>query len=408
MSPFTCIIIVLITCLVTFVGVSSIMSKNEEERINELRDEWAEYTKYNTMNELASDDIEKYNKLAQLLALIDNDTIHDYNKEDLWDHIYKSLPGGIGDEHGEYMTKEEYDEYLSSSSGTSAGIGLRVAKDDTTNGVYIHGIVTDSPASLSGLQVGDVIIEAGGVNSDYDAIVAAIPGKPDTNVELKVMRGEEIIEVTITRGYFPSENVIYEKLEGNVAYIKIITFMDTTLHTQFEEKIKLAQSEGCESYIFDVRNNTGGFLTTTCLVLDQLLPEGPIVNIIDANDNVETEKSDAKCLDAPMVVLCNQETASAAELFVAALRDYELAESVGNTTFGKGSAQDVEKFKDGSALKISTSLYTPPFSENYNGTGITPDHVVELDKKWENIFFKMPKEEDTQLLKALELLNSAE
>ena len=407
-SPFTCVIVVIIACLITFVAVSSIMSKREEARINELRDEWAGYTKYNTMNELASDDIERYNKLAKLIALIDNGTIHDYDKEDLWNKIYKTLPSSVGDKYGEYFTKAEYEAYVNSSSGMSAGIGIRIAKDDVTNGVYIHGVVTNSPAAESEIQIGDVIIEADGVNSDYDSIVEAIIGEPETEVSLKVARGQEVIEMTIKRGLFPSENVVYEKLEGNIAYIKIISFMDSTLDTQFKEKIALAQSEGCESFIFDVRNNSGGFVEAACLVLDQLLPEGPIVYTTDAKGSTEVRSSDAECIEAPMVVICNENSASASELFVAALRDYKLTQSVGTKTMGKGSMQSVEEFKDGSALKYSSSLYTPPSKESYNGEGITPDHVVELDEKWQDNFFKMPREEDVQLLKAIELLNPAE
>ena len=107
-----------------------------------------------------------------------------------------------------------------------------------------------------------------------------------------------------------------------------------------------------------------------------------------------------------MVVLCNENTASAAELFTAALRDYNLAEIVGVTTFGKGSMQTTYTLGDGSAIKMSTAFYNPPSNVSYDGIGIEPKHKVELSEKWKGAFYKMPMEEDTQLQKAIQLIKS--
>ena len=107
-----------------------------------------------------------------------------------------------------------------------------------------------------------------------------------------------------------------------------------------------------------------------------------------------------------MVVLCNGNTASAAELFTAALRDYELAKIVGQKTFGKGTMQTTRLLSDGSALKLSVAYYNPPSNVSYDKIGIKPDYEVTLTEYWENRYFKMPMDEDTQLQKAIELLNS--
>ena len=107
-----------------------------------------------------------------------------------------------------------------------------------------------------------------------------------------------------------------------------------------------------------------------------------------------------------MTVLCNGNTASAAELFTAALRDYELAEIIGTTTFGKGTMQTTRYLVDGSTLKLSSAFYNPPSNISYDKIGIKPDYEITLSEEWENRFFKMPNEEDTQLQKAIELLNA--
>ncbi|MBR5286851.1 MAG: S41 family peptidase, partial [Clostridia bacterium] len=175
---------------------------------------------------------------------------------------------------------------------------------------------------------------------------------------------------------------------------------------EFVKIIALAQSEQCESFIFDVRNNGGGYLDEILAVLDTLLPEGPIINIVDKNGATQTHNSDANCIKGEMVVLCNGNTASAAELFTAALRDYKLAKTVGQTTFGKGTMQTTRLLSDGSALKLSVAFYNPPSNVSYDKIGIKPDYEIKLTEYWENRYFKMPIEEDTQLQKAIELLNS--
>jgi carboxyl-terminal processing protease len=126
---------------------------------------------------------------------------------------------------------------------------------------------------------------------------------------------------------------------------------------------------------------------------------------VDKNGNISTQNSDAECISGKFVVLCNENTASAAELFTAALRDYELATVIGETTFGKGTMQTTRVLSDGSGLKLSTAFYNPPKNVSYDGIGITPDHVISPKEEWKDKFYMMPMEEDLQLQKALEVLN---
>ncbi len=410
-SPFVCIIIALIVCVTTFVGTASYTSKKEEAHLNELREEWAEYSKYSSLNGVSDDELDSIKKLVTLIETLERESIREYDDESIWTMIYKSLALGTNDIYGQYYTKEEYDEMTVSNSGFYVGIGVRVTYDEETEGAYIYNVISNSAAQAAGVQAGDIIIEAAGIKSSkdkYTEMTNAILGEEGTDVRIKVKRGEEIVDFTIYRAQVASENVLYEKLDGNIAYFRILTFSDRTLPSQFKDKLALAQEEGCESFIFDVRQNAGGLLDSITGVLDPILPEGPILHTIDKQGNTETTMSDAECFTAPMVVLCNKSTASAAELFVAALRDYKLATIVGETTYGKGSMQTTQPLTDGSAIKMTTSLYNPPCNESYDGIGIKPDYEVALDEKWQNKFFMMPKDEDAQLLKAISLLNSAE
>lgn len=411
-SPFVCILIALVVCVMTFVGTTAYTSQKEEQHLNELREEWSKYTKYNMFNDVSDEDLKSIEKLVYLIDLLDDESIRDYEKEHIWDMIYKSLAAGTNDIYGQYFTKEEYVQNQDSMDGNFVGIGVRVIYEEESNGAYVYGVITDSGAYKAGLQKGDIIIEAEGIKStdkdSYLNMVNAILGEENTEVSVKVKRGNETIDFTITRAQVLSENVLYEKLEGDIAYIQILTFSDGSLPAQFKAKMELAKEDGCVGYIFDVRNNLGGLLSSVTGVLDPLLPEGPIINTVDKNGNVNSAMSDAECFEAPMVVLCNRSTASAGELFTAALRDYEMATIVGETTFGKGSMQSTKLLSDGSAIKITTELYTPPSGESYDGIGIKPDFEVKLDEEWVNKFQLMPREKDHQLNKALEILNSAE
>ena len=410
-TPFTCIVIAILVCLTTCVAVSSISSVGEKQSVNDSRLDSADLTKYADLLKYVGDDYEKFEKLAYILTVIDTFYVHDYDVEQLWNDIYTSLPMLLGDEYSQYFSIEDYNELIDSSDSDFVGIGVHVSYDVDTEGVYVFGVMPNSPALKAGVQVGDIIVNVEGIESteeNYYKLLDAVRGEAGSNVKITVLRGEERIELNLTRAAVEAENVLYQKLDNNTAYVRILSFAYTNVADEFTKKIALAQSEGCDKFIFDVRHNGGGFLDQICKVLDLLLPEGPIINIVDKNGKTTTQNSDSNCITAEMVVLCNEGTASAAELFSAALRDYKLAKIVGVTTFGKGSMQSTRILPDGSAIKLSSALYNPPSNVSYDKIGIKPDYEIDLSDEWKDRYFKMPIEEDVQLQKAIELLGSAD
>ena len=410
-SLFACVVAVFLSGAITFVGVTSVLSLKHKEALNQQRLDSAPYHALSGFVQLAGDDINAYNKLAVILSMIDSTYIKDYDENLLWDNVYRSLIISIGDIHSQYLTADEYNSLMDSSDGDFVGIGVQATYDMTTSGIYIFGVIPNSPAESAGVKKGDIIIAVEGIEANrenYYDILDLIKGEAGTKVNFTVLRGTERLDFSVERAAVESENVIYEKIDDNTAYIKILSFAESNVSEQFSEILNRAISEGCTDYVFDVRNNAGGYLNEICEVLDRILPQGPIINVVDANGNTTTQNSDGEnYLQGGMVVLCNENTASAAELFTAALRDYKLAEIVGKTTFGKGSMQTTRLLSDGSALKLSTAFYNPPSNVSYDGIGIKPDHDVELAEKWKDAFYQMPHDEDTQLQKALELLNSA-
>ncbi len=411
-SPFLCLISILVACVLTFVATMSILSVNHQKELNDYRLDSASYSKYAQLVQLEGEDgANDYNKLAQLIAMIDGTYIREYDSKELWNNVYRSLVISIGDKYSQYLTADEYRALIDSGDGNFVGIGVHAAYDVDTQGIYITGVIPSSPAEKGGLKQGDVIIEVEGAAATEDSyydVIDKIRGEAGTEVKIKVLRGEEKLDFELIRAAVPSENVLYTKLDGNIAYIEILSFGETTVAEEFNTKLQKAIDDGCDKFIFDVRNNLGGNLDVISKVLDRILPEGPIIHFKDKSGTVTTYSSDAEnFLKGEMVVLCNENTASAAELFTAALRDYKVAKIVGKKTFGKGTMQTTRPLSDGSALKLTTAYYNPPSDVSYEGVGIIPDYEIDISEEWENRFYKMPNEEDDQLQKAISLLGSA-
>ena len=402
-TPFTCIIISMLVFILTFVGVNANRSVAEKAVLNQYRDYYSDHIK------VASDDQVNYQKLTEILDFIDKNYVNEYDKAVLWDNIFRTISFSLGDKYSFYFNKEENAQQQSSAKGTFVGIGVRVTYHESINGIYIYGVVEGSPAYNAGIQKGDIIIATDSVtfkDGNYRELLNSISGKVGSSVTLKVLRQGKELSFTVNRAVVNNENVLYQKLNDGIAYICIYSFYDTTFSSQFTTAISKAQADGCTKYIFDLRNNSGGYLEQVCKSLDILLPKGTIINIVEAGKTSVIE-SDENCITSQgMVVLCNGETASAAELFTAALRDYKLAEIVGETTYGKGSMQTQLTLSDGGMFKITTAYYNPPSNLSYDGIGINPDYAVAIPKEWEGKFYIMPMEEDPQLNKAISILNS--
>jgi carboxyl-terminal processing protease len=276
--------------------------------------------------------------------------------------------------------------------------------------ILVARVMQDSPAKRDGLMEGDIITAVDGhavLDIGYENAVNLFMGESGTKVSFEVLRGTEEWEVTVTRGMYDPQTVFAETVtvEGELyGYIQILQFEFSTSN-QFISAVDKLMEMGAKGFVFDVRDNPGGYIDAAIAMLDYLLPEGPIVHF-EARGEIETVSSDAHSVDLPMVVLVNGGTASSSELFASALKDYGKAEIVGEQTYGKGCVQEGIVLSDGSIIYITMYLYNPPFSENYDGVGIMPDHPIYLVKAWRSTdVLLIPHEEDNQLGKALDVLH---
>lgn len=348
-----------------------------------------------------------YEKISEIDQIVRNNYLNDIDEDELINAIADGYMKGLEDDYAYYMDQEEYNEYKMDNAGELIGIGVTVTLDESGY-IRILEVNEGSPAEQAGLQAGDLITKVGDADVltvGYQEATGLIRGEEGTKVTLTIHRDQEELTVEVTRKLMDTVTVTYRMI-GENGYIKISKF-DSNTPRDFKAAVEDLQAQGATGLIFDVRNNPGGLLDSVAEVLDYLLPEGDIVSSTDSKGDTEVlYTSDADFVDMPMVVICNGETASAAELFSAGLRDYQKAELVGVNTFGKGIMQTSYSLADGSAINFTTHYYNPPSGVNFHGVGLKPDYEVQLTDEQALRLGELSDEEDAQLQKAISVLDS--
>lgn len=362
----------------------------------------------------SSQNPELFKTLAYIDYLYQQNYVGEIDNDELTYYLMNAYIMCIGDPYGAYYSPEEVEELFNSTQGVNVGIGVYVKHNQETNEIKVLTAMDNTPAKNAGIISGDIIAKVNGEDLsklDYNEAVNKITGPEGSEVLITILRDGEYMDIPIKRNKYEAQNVFYRKyeLDPTVGIIKIIDFTDV-LPAQFKNAVNSLMADGCTSIIFDLRENGGGTLDSCVNVLDYLLPKGDIVKITDMDGTlVNKYTSDSSEIDIPMAVLVDGNTASAAELFTCALKDYDKAIIVGTRTYGKGCMQTILKLPNGGALRITTQMYNPPVSENYDQKGITPDIVVELDSKLndKSHYFEISDKDDNQMKSAYEALKNS-
>jgi len=352
-------------------------------------------------------------KLEELDRMARAYYIGEIDSQKIMDGIAEGYVKGLSDRYAEYMNPERYAEYQKNNQGIMVGIGVEVLPSEDKGGVIeVTSVYPNSPAERGGMLTGDYIykVEDEFVSAlGYVEAVGKVKGEEGTNVNLTILRGsdhsEEIV-LTFTREQVQTQSVKHRIINGDIGYLRIKEFNQETPN-EFINAVNELKANGATQYIFDVRYNPGGDLKGVTETLDYLLPEGPIIRYVYKNRDEESILSDSDEIVAPMAVLINESTASAAELFCAALQDYGKAVLIGTKTFGKGTMQGIYPMSDGrTAFKVSNAKYYPPFSDCYDGIGVYPHMEVTLPEELlkTKSFDKLEDNEDTQLQAAIDAL----
>ena len=329
------------------------------------------------------------------------------DEEKMLESAIKGYVEGLDDEYSEYITKEEMKEYLEETNGKYVGIGVYISNNTQTNQIVVLMPMKGSPAEEAGMKSGDIITKIDGVEykgEDLSKASNALKQEEGTKVKVEILRDNQTIELEIERKTIKINHVESDVINNSIGYIQISTF-DDGCYDEFKQKIDELKTKNIKSLIIDLRNNGGGIVEEAINIADLFTTKNSTL-LITTGKNTEEEITKAKKdkeIDMPIVILVNENTASASEILTAAIKENcDKVTIVGKTTFGKGVIQTIFTLTDGSGLKLTTNEYYTPKRNKINKIGIKPD--VEVDFPENESVYSIEKQKDTQLQKAIELL----
>lgn len=356
---------------------------------------------------------EEFEKLQLIYRQLKNNYYEELSDAELLRAMYDGMMSKVGSVYTFYLDKESNTAQQESMSGEYAGIGAQVSQQKNT--YLVSDLFDGSPALEAGLEIGDVFISVNGKEvsefKDVSAMAAEVKGEPGTKVTLVMYRSSQEKELTfeIERRKITTADLHYEMIEDQIGYIRVVQF-DAGVSDNFKKALIDLQEQGAKTFIFDLRNNGGGFAYEAIQMLETLLEPGVVAtakgrtNGVPFVDEWKTEKDPIVPQDWTHEILINENSASASELFSGALRDYGKANLVGQKSFGKGVGTITQQLSDGSAIQITNFYYYLPKGDTVQDKGLKPAVEVALDEKWKGkTVTQIPRDQDLQLQKALEL-----
>ncbi len=361
---------------------------------------------------------------ADAVSIIRSDYAEEVDSKKL---MYGAMRGMLEslDDYTQFLDPEEYKELQEEAKGEFGGIGIEVTFKDGM--VTVITPISGSPAEIAGIKPGDKIVKINSKTTkdmDLNAAVKEMRGKSGTVLNITVWRekDQKILDFSVKRDIIKINSIKEAKfIEDKIGYIKVIEFLEKTPQ-DLEEALRKLESQGMDSLILDLRNNPGGLLDVAAVVCEKFLPKDAVIVSIKTRDPKQDSviKSKGAFLHAvkPLVVMVNEGSASAAEIFAGAIQDNKRGMILGTKTFGKASVQAVIQMRDGSALKFTTASYLTPSGRIIRNHGIIPDIIVERDENgavkkakaaeiFENLEEKKVKvEKDNQLDMAVNVIKA--
>lgn len=341
-------------------------------------------------------------KAEEIFKFVDTYYVNEYNENDLIEGMYAGIVSGLNDRYSYYMDKKTFTSFLESTEGTYAGIGTVVSIDKNDKKLTVITVYPDSPAEKSGIKEGDKILKINDFDVSEDNYVEAVEmmkGKKGTSVKLNIYRKSQdtTFDINVVRNDINIPTVGHKMVNDTTGYIMITQF-DRVTYDQFVKAYNELNEKGMKELIIDLRGNPGGLLDVVVKISDMLIPKGFVTYVEDKNGKRTYEYSDDNYMNKPLVILVNENSASASEVLSGAVKDTNVGKLVGTTTYGKGVVQNIYKLNDGSGIKVTVAKYYTPSGVCIDGTGIVPDYVIEMNEDY------IGTENDIQLKKAVEIV----
>jgi len=390
------VMIIIVTALVTFLIASVVFYnyyiKTDKGNIKAL-------SKYISISDSTAT-LEK--KVEILKKYLENSYMGELNEDKMIEAALKGYVEGIGDKYTEYLSPEDLEDLMVSVSGNYVGIGIYMTKNDKGDIVVLLPI-EGSPAESVGLQTGDIIEKVNDVECkglELAEVANMVKGEEGTTVNIEISREEEKMKFEVERKTVELKYMDSKVLDNNIGYIQMLSFEEGAAQ-KLKEEINKLKAQNINSLIIDMRDNGGGLVTEAIEISEIFAPMGKILLKSYDKDGKETiTKSSAVANEnMKLVVLVNENSASATEIFAAAIQDNNLGTIIGTKTFGKGVMQEVQPLAIGGALKITIEEFKTPNGNKIHEVGIMPD--IEVENSEEDLEAKI----DTQLDTAIDYLS---
>ena len=367
---------------------------------------------YNGIIKDVADRSNLYSTVSEIDDLVRKNYFGELNENFLNTMMSDGFVEGVGDRYSYYMTANEYADYLDEDKGNKGGIGIIAVYDSQNNNIYVSEVSAKSPAEVQGIKKGDVITAVDSVkvtSSNYEELIKKLDGEKLTNVQVTFKSGETEKTVSVARRY--SAQSVYYSISNKVGYVKITAFYSTTVD-QLEEALDYMSKNSVTAVVLDVRNTSIGLMRNAVECIDLIAPvategTGALATAVDKDGKtIETFTSDSDSKSFVMSVLVNSNTSGAAELFACDLRDFGIAQLVGTKTAGNGTMQKVFELSDGSAVALTVAKIIPYKSDSFNGTGLEPEHKVELSVEQNSRLPMLQLADDPQYQKAASIVSN--
>ena len=389
----TIIVTMLVTFLVTSVIFYNYYMKTDSGNIEAL-------TKYITISNSTS---ELENKVEILKRYLENEYMGEIDEKAMIESALKGYVAGLGDEYTEYLTAEELEELMVSVNGNYVGIGIYMSQN-VEGDIVVLLPIEGSPAEEADLQMGDIIKKVNGVDCkglELTEVSNMVKGEEGTTVNLEILREETTFSVDVERRTVEIKYIDSKVLDGNIGYIEMLGFEENCT-SKFKEELEKLKDQNITSLIIDFRDNGGGLVTEAISLSEIFVPMGDVILKSYDKDNNETITKSSNPITEKMeiVVLVNENSASATEIFSAAIQDNEVGTIIGTKTFGKGIMQELQPLAIGGGIKITIEEFKTPKGNKIHEVGITPDIEVENDE------LVMDESQDKQLQAAINFLRN--
>ena len=325
--------------------------------------------------------LEKYAALDELTQTVEQYYYQEPDFDAMLEGAKQGLLAGLGDPYTYYYSKDEYAQLWEDNTGEYAGIGIQISASYVTMLCTVSRVFAGSPAEKAGIRKGDVLAKVDDL--DVTAVtlndaVRIMRGDVGKTVVVQVLRDSELIDYTIPREVVHVNWVSSAMLPGDVAYITLYEFSGDC-YARFQEHLDALLAQGAKALIIDLRDNPGGWVEDAVKLADIFLPEGTVTYMEYRDGQRDYYDATAGALSIPMVVLMNENSASASEILAGAFQDYGIATVVGTQSYGKGIVQFVLPVgSDGEGMQLTAALYFTPNGRSLHKVGVTPDIEAKM------------------------------